>query len=805
MTPLEIALELAAQGLPVFPCAKNKRPCIPKAEGGRGFHNASTDPEEIRRLFAFSGAVLVGIPTGPRSGIDVLDFDYRNGAADWEIANAARIPATRAHRTKSGGKHLLFRHVHGVRNLASNFAPGMDVRGEGGYVIYPPSTGYAVASDIEIGEWPDWLLEILLREPEAKNAKPVVNGHREPAGSKRIDGFIAAVLRRVSGAGDGQKHYTLRNAALSLGGIQHQANFSDDEGVQMLVGALSGKVADWKLAQQTARWGIQHGRAKPITLDDRPEYQSRHAAAPEHFDGLDTSDTALTLSADAAPPEREIVVRAGLRHRGADEGLAAMAAAGVQFFQRDKSLVRATLSKAKAADGALIEVPSIAQVTAPLIARELGRSATWFRVNKDGELIRMDPPKEIVEQVAAMSGDWPFPPLAGVTGTPTLRPDGSILSKPGYDEVTGLYLMSPPTLPFIRDKPTIEEANDALELLVTLFGEFPFAEGPSLSVALSAMLTAVLRGALAPAVPMHVVTAPQPGTGKSYLLDTIAATATGERCAVIAVSPDPAETEKRLIGAALAGFSIIALDNVNATLSGDFLAQVTERPVLQMRRLGGSDMIRMTNTFTLFANGNNIAATADMVRRTLRCSLDSNLESPEKRVFVADPVAAVLADRGKYVGACLTIARCYLGQGSPDRCTRLPSFSAWSDLVRSSLVWLGQPDPVSSMDLARADDPTRQAKLAFFEAWATEIGVGEAGYKVSELVDFASDFHDSKYSYPEFRLAALAVARDKTGNSVDAAKLGNWLRTLKNTRMDDFKLVQGGADASRPRWSMVRL
>ena len=511
----------------------------------------------------------------------------------------------------------------------------------------------------------------------------------------------------------------------------------------------------------------------------------------------------------APPPEIEdprrptIRVINGLRHHAADQGLAAMVHAGVPFYQRDRTLVRAAIVKAKAADGRIIEVPGVVQVTGPILARALGQAAEWERAKKDGEPIRIDPPKEVVEQIGAMVGDWPFPPLAGVISTPTLRPDGSILSKPGYDEATGLVLLSPPPMPPVQSSPSFRDAERALTLLANLLTEFPFADDASRSVAISMILTVVLRGALLPAVPMHVVTAPQPGTGKSYLLDTAAVIATGERCPVIAMAPDPAETEKRLVGAALAGFPIIALDNVSDTLTGDFLAQATERPILQVRPLGSSNIIRIANTFSVFANGNNIVATADLVRRTLRCGLDSNLENPEERIFDRDPVATVLENRGAYIHACLTIARAFLSDPRARCCPRLPSFPAWSDLVRSPIVWLNWPDPIASMDVARGEDPTRQSRAALFAAWADELKPAYDGLLTSELVTHAQEMGERGPIYPMFRDACLSVARDRTGYNVSAERLGKWLRSAKNTRVGDMKLTVNMADKKRPRWQLM--
>ena len=349
----------------------------------------------------------------------------------------------------------------------------------------------------------------------------------------------------------------------------------------------------------------------------------------------------------------------------------------VPFYVRDRGLVRICPVKAKASDGNLVMVPAVTPVTTAMLGRALGQAAGWEIVNRRHEIIQIDPPKEVVEQIAGMIDEWPFPPLYGVINTPTMRPDGSLLLNEGYDTATGFVLFAPPPMPPIPASPTKQDALKALATLQKLLEDFPFANEASRSVAMSMLLTPVLRAALPPAVPMHVITAPEAGTGKSYLQDIASALATGDRCPVLSVSDNPDETEKRLIGAALAQLPIIALDNVSDLLMGDFLCQVTERPVLQIRPLGTSTLIRIGNTFTVFANGNNLRVGADAVRRTIQCALDARMESPETREFVVDPVAMVLADRGKYIAACLTLARAYVAAGRPCQTTR-----------RAELPWL---------------------------------------------------------------------------------------------------------------------
>lgn len=502
-----------------------------------------------------------------------------------------------------------------------------------------------------------------------------------------------------------------------------------------------------------------------------------------------------------------IQVASGTRHKMADDALAIMQARGVEFYQRSGSLVRVSLIKAKTADGAVIETPGITPVTLPMLGRAMGQSISWqqeLAIGKRVVIRHLDPPKDVVEQVAAMSGMWPFPPLSGVIGTPTMRPDGTILDTVGYDEATGLVLMSPPKMPRIPDRPTRLDAQRSLDLLQSLLAEFPFVDEASRSVALSMILTLVLRGAVSPAVPMHAATAPEPGTGKSYLGDTSSVIATGERCAVIAMSHDPNETEKRLIAAALSGQTIISIDNVSDMMSGDFLNQVTERPLLKIRPLGTSTDIRIPNTFTVFANGNNLSAPADMVRRTLVCRLDANVENPESRVFHGNPVADVLADRGAYIAAALTIGRAYVCAGSPDQLPKLASFERWSDLVRSSLVWLGCADPCGSMDMARAEDPIRAARAALFGAWQKELGLNPAGFTVQVLAQSAEALAEGGFVNPSFRDACLEVAGDRAGTTVSVRRLAKWLSSNNNNIVGGVKLIANRSDAARPRWILSK-
>ena len=284
--------------------------------------------------------------------------------------------------------------------------------------------------------------------------------------------------------------------------------------------------------------------------------------------------------------------------------------------------------------------------------------------------------------------------------------------------------------------PTREAAQTGLKLLTDLLAEFSFAEPRDHSVAISGLLTTLVRGSL-PTAPMYLIRAHAPGTGKSYLVDVIAAIATGRVCPVITASTSEEETEKRLGAVLLSGASMISIDNCVCDLGGELLCQLTERSLVKIRVLGRSEMPECECHTTVFATGNNILFKGDMVRRGLTCNLDALDERPELRTFRYDPLRHALDERAAYIAAALTITRAYLAAGAPQVCGALGSYAEWSRMVRSPLVWLGEPDPVESMDSARDEDPELGDIRELFGLWPDYFDLDQKVYATILEIDGA--------------------------------------------------------------------
>ena len=158
---VEQALAFSAEhGVPVLPCRQDKSPATK-----HGFKDASDDPETIEKLFSHPEAAFVAMPSGPTSGISVLDIDVAKdddpaSGFDWLDANRGLIPQTRTAQTPSGGLHYYFRHVEGLRCSNSKVAQRVDVKGKGGLIIVA-GLGYELITDIPFTELPQFPAEVI--------------------------------------------------------------------------------------------------------------------------------------------------------------------------------------------------------------------------------------------------------------------------------------------------------------------------------------------------------------------------------------------------------------------------------------------------------------------------------------------------------------------------------------------------------------------------------------------------------------------------------------------------------------------
>jgi putative DNA primase/helicase len=772
-TVLEAALDYARCGIPVFPCNPiDKKPLTPN-----GFKDATRDETQILGWWQQYPNAIIGAPMGPASNLWAIDLDFDparkiDGKAtlDQLIAQRGALPSTWTTITPRGGRHLIFSWDPNVeiRNSASKIGPGIDVRGSGGYICLPPSrnaTGgmyqWEPGGPQTAALAPPWLV-VLAKATKAK-------------------AWAKAALEReckaVAAAQPGTRNATLNTAAFNLFQIVAGRGLDEQEIRDRLYEAAEtcGLVADDGAAsvEATIESGAEAGKKQPRT---RPQPPSQSGIRPT------------------------IQIMDGQLLRILEQTEDALLASGLPIFSRAGMLVEPVAENMSASDGQKTVVARLRELSPESFLGPAAESAAFQKYDrKRNQWVDTDPPLRHVRVILASERRWRFPHVSGVITTPTLRPDGSLLADPGYDPETELYLLPGLQLPPIPEHPTKDQALAALKLLIDLLSEFSFKrisgdyeKRLNRSVALSGLLTALVRGSL-PTAPMHLIAAHMAGTGKSYLVDTAAMIATGRLCPVITALRSVEETEKRLGSIILSGIPMISLDNCTHDLGGEFLCQIAERPVVKVRILGRSETPDCEIHTAMFATGNNITFKADMVRRGLVCNLESLDERPELRRFNRNTLRQAGANRATYVAAGLTIMRTYLAAGAPEVCGPFGSYAEWSTMVRSALVWLGEPDPVASVDATQADDPELAELREWFILWLAEFRL-DAPYASASFVE-AARAAPVGFNPNPIKEFLLRMAGDKNGD-ISTKRLGEWLHRNcgRVVRMPDgrrYWLVKG--------------
>lgn len=276
MRMVEAALAYAARGWAVFPCHSPAGPpaacsccrndCASPSKHPRvagGLTVATTDRSTIEQWWRRWPSANPAVRTGARSGIIVLDVDPGHGGDATLVALLDRhgpLPPGAVVRTGSGGRHIYFAHPGGlIRNDAGRrLGPGLDIRGDGGYVIAPPSrhaTGHGYrwdSPDRRLPALPDWTL-VRLREPHHPPAPT------RSAGTTISSSWARAALERelanVASAHEGTRNTTLNKAAFSLGQIIADGGLDTNQ----VEGLLLDRAGRAGLGEREARATINSG------------------------------------------------------------------------------------------------------------------------------------------------------------------------------------------------------------------------------------------------------------------------------------------------------------------------------------------------------------------------------------------------------------------------------------------------------------------------------------------------------------------------------------------------------------------
>ena len=283
----DAALDYAHRGYPVFPCGDDKAPLV-----AGGFKSASADPEQVEAWWTEHPDAMVGMPVP--AGFVIVDCDPRNGGAESLaelLKEHGRWGRTRQAKTRSGGYHYWFRlDVPEDARFRKELTRGVDVKVPGkGYVIVPPSPGYAWQYDVDALDAPQWLVDAILK-PEGEQhvtgaaSEPKYFGWEE--GTRYGLSARERELGKLTAAPAGTRNDALNSAAFVLAQLAAGGELDATSTVEQLYTTAERIGLDPEETDLTLRSGWSAGELEPRQAPERepqPEPRRIVPAAEEHF------------------------------------------------------------------------------------------------------------------------------------------------------------------------------------------------------------------------------------------------------------------------------------------------------------------------------------------------------------------------------------------------------------------------------------------------------------------------------------------------------------------------------------------
>lgn len=579
------------------------------------------------------------------------------------------------------------------------------------------------------------------------------------AGRGRSEARIAALVSRIPTARDPK-----RSVALAIEGARDL-----DRGVE--------NVAGWDML---SKLNAAAADALDRACDDAFDRRCRARREAEEF----------------APPANDTNEERAGCDPAVDYVITHLASPACGVYQRSGKLV--TVTRDAREDGDVIRpegAPTIRELVLPRLK----------------EIIRMTAGAREASLAADVMarGEWSHVrPLDAIVSYPVMRRDGSLLLASGYDPTTRT-LAEIATRVHVPDAPTQSDAREAVARLSDLVSDFPFAGDAQRSAWLAMLLTVPARPAIDGPTPLGLLEATQRGSGKSLLADALSIIVTGEPAARRVAPKTREEWDKVLFSILLAGDPLVLFDNVTNMLVSDALDAVLTGTVYSQRLLGVSEDRRVAIRTVFLASANNARLSTDLVRRSLGCRLEPNVEQPEARTGFRTPdlLGHVRRERARYLAAALTVLRAYALAGSPRVDSRpMGSYEAWCRVVRDALVWAGAPDPAVTQDALREGaDVERDELRDLLTAW--DALLGSRAVTVRELLDaaqtgcppgatrnkVAGKFTQSSDTERALGTSMLDALRGITPNGAEPAAhtIGNRLRTMRGQIVDGLVLREG--------------
>ncbi len=777
---------------------------------------------EIQRWWKEWPEANIGLLTGRAYNLAALDCDDLP-SLEWCQSNSATSPIGSITGLKSPayrGRQFLFSYgdLSSIQSRAKLRTTdgrkwNLDVRGDGGLIVFPGSLHPTGVFYERSAEWPNDPFGDLPAFPRSLFPELEAAGMGEDAGTGGIilDANGVPIEDAPLSGRDLDDSIALATAYLNGMGGAIQGNGGD----QHTYTAAAVLVNDFALTFDQAwpifiRWN--HSLCQPAWSEgalrqklENAEQYAKRARGNKRRLSLVLSDDTLELI--------QIFARTG--HLPTLEGkvwdaLRQANVPSVQFLR-----YAGMISDVGHDDHG---IPRVRPMSGHRLRSVLGRVARWFDLEggKGEKKAQKDvhPPLEIALGIGSHP-EPPLPILHRVIEAPFFAPNGRLCSTPGYNQDGQAYYWPRPGFKLldVPTEPTAADIQRAVWWIDELLCDFPFVPhtnpanrySPDRANAIALLLLPFARDLIAGSTPLHLIEAPEKGTGKGLLAKTLLEPALGRPPqSSQGVKDDPEEWKKQLASIFMSAPAVILFDNLEGELKAGPLASALTEEIWSTRlmRENRDGVFRVRSVWACTAN--NLRIGGDMGRRIVRIRLDAHSPAPWERTGFRHSLPSWGREhRPELVHSALTIIQSWLTAGKPAGAAKLGSYEDWAAVMSGILAHVGIRGFLENAKEVQsgASDRRGQSWAAFLRSWWLNL----RNVPPDDGQLWSSPGWRTKPAGVKELLGFADGVEVDLGDKTDRGRSTRLGCLLSDARDRCFRIDVGEDDARDPTWLYVRL
>lgn len=759
----------------------------------------SAPRESLEQALGWAAKGNVGLRTGKASGIVVIDVDPGG-----DIEPLALPGTVTAMSGRPGAFHLYFRHDGPLGNSSKKLGPNIDVKADGGQVVFPgsvhPDTGavYAWAEgyepwNVELADLPAHVVELLASSDRQKQAAAATaraavlettvgtdcgpsaaetapKGHADAKASRYAQRALQLELHALCSAGNGTRNQTLNRAAFSLGRLVGGGYLARSEVEAALHSAAESVGLEPGEIEPTLRSGLDSGIAQPRTVELRP--RPRCDGEP----GFDPAEYVLL------PGPHKDDQDAHIERSSAEFGAEVLERLPADAIYRRDFIPGEIIGAAGRRKWVELSADRMRIVVDSHI--KLGKWVTQ-RKTKEQVLLYQACNKDAAGLVVAhATGAAGVRDLHLMVSYPFFGP-GFVRVAPGWHD--GLYYDEPAELRDLRPETDCEVIHNVLHDLVV---DFPFKGEADRQNFFGLLLTPIIAPAMDGNRPMHMLNAPLERTGKSKLVNEVfGGVITGRDTPSMQITDREEEREKRILAMLLQGETLMHLDNLPHYIDSPALASLLTTQRFIGRLLGYSRNVSLPNNLTIVGTGNNVQASGEIAKRIVPIMIEPASSNPEARTDFqhADIRGYVRQQRRTVLECLLGLVSNWLAAGRPKHTDRLGGFEQWSETVGGILQVNGlRAWRTNEGEWRKVANPHGSEMETFVEVWHEAFGASEV--TALDLMNLAEQHALFGFVFARNGIPARGSVFGKLLTRHINAPIGQWRIRQRKARLALYRL-----------------